>query len=422
MLLFTAAISAATALIFGLAPAWLATSIRSSGALRRRYSLGGALVIGETALSICLLIGAALLVQSLHRTLRASPGFSPEKVFSAQLMLPRAGGPERSVRLVRNLTAAIRALPGVEAVGGISEMPIHNEFNDAVFAIVEHPPKAMQDRDDEDFRRVEIGYFDVMRIPLLRGRLPDERDRTAAARVLLIDEPFVRRYFRGEDPIGMHIRFGEPVYEIIGVVGGVRNHNLRTPPRPTFYIPFAHDQSDKIHLVIRTASDSDALAGAVRRIVKLEDPEVAISAFEKLDQALSDSVSGARFNAMLLGLFAGLALVLGMAGVYGVFSYIVTQQTREIGVRMALGARPGQMMRLILRRGALLAGGGAALGLAAAFFLTRVLSSQLYGVASRDPLTFAGAAAVLLTVALAACAIPARRAMRVDPLVALRCE
>ena len=157
VLLFTAAISAATALIFGLAPAWLATSIRSSGALRRRYSLGGALVIGETALSICLLIGAALLVQSLHRTLRAFAGlFAGEGILSAQLMLPRAGGPERSVRLVRNLTAAIRALPGVEAVGGISEMPIHNEFNDAVFAIVEHPPKAMQDRDDEDFRRVEI--------------------------------------------------------------------------------------------------------------------------------------------------------------------------------------------------------------------------------------------------------------------------
>jgi putative ABC transport system permease protein len=301
-------------------------------------------------------------------------------------------------------------------------MPIHNEFNDAAFAIVEHPQKDMQDRDDEDFRRVENGYFEAMRIPLLRGRLPTEHDHAAGANVLAIDEPFARRHFPNEDPIGKHIRFGEPVFEIIGIVGGVRNHNLRTPPRPTMYIPFTHDQSDRIHLVIRTGSDSATLAGAVRQIVKSEDPEVAISAFETMEQVLSDSVSGARFNALLLGLFSGLALVLGMAGVYGVFSYIVAQQTREIGVRMALGARPGQMLRLILGRGALLAGGGAVLGLAAAFFLTGVLSSQLYGVAPRDPVTFAGSALVLVTVALAACAIPARRAMRVDPLIALRCE
>ena len=280
----------------------------------------------------------------------------------------------------------------------------------------------MQDRDDEDFRRVENGYFEAMNIPLLRGRLLDERDRTATARVLLIDEPFARRYFPGEDPVGMHIRFGDPVFEIIGVVGGVRNHNLRTAPRPTFYIPFTHDQSDRLHLVIRTASDSAALAGVVRRIVRSEDPEVAISAFETMEEALSASVSGERFNALLLGLFAALALSLGMVGVYGVFSYIVAQQTREIGVRMALGARPGQMLRLILRRGALLAAGGSVLGITAAFFLTGVLSTQLYGVAPRDPLTFAGAALVLVAVALAACAIPARRAMRVDPLIALRCE
>ena len=220
VLLFTAGISLFTALIFGLAPAaWLATSIRSSGALRRRYSLGSVLVVGETALSVCLLIGAALLVQSLVRTLRASPGFSAQKILSTNLMLPRTGGAARSVRLIRNLTAAIRVLPGVEAVGGISEMPMHNEFNDAQFAIVEHPPKAIVDRDDEDFRRVENGYFDAMRIPPLRGRLPDERDRAGpTASVLVIDEPFARRYFPAEDPIGMHVRFGEPVYEIIGIV------------------------------------------------------------------------------------------------------------------------------------------------------------------------------------------------------------
>ena len=431
VILFTMLISLGAALFFGVAPAWLATGTRSlpglredsrAGAGRRRHRLGAVLVIGEMAISICLLIGAGLLLASLRQTLRASPGFQPERVLSTYLMLPKAAEPGRNLRLVERIVSAARALPGVEAAGAISEMPVHDEHNDALFQIVEHPPKNMQERDDADFRRVGPGYFETMSIPLLRGRRLDARDQETSARVVAIDEPFARQYFPGEDPIGKHLLLGDAAFEIAGVVGGVRSRALRVDPRPTFYLPMAQELPDSVHLVVRATADAGSLAGPLRLMLRAENPDIALAPFENLSQFLAESVSSDRFNALLLGVFAGLALALAVAGVYGVFSYVVTQQTHEIGVRMALGARPGQMLALILGRGAALAGAGAALGLTAAFFLTGVLSRQLYGVTPRDPATFAAAALALVAVALVACAIPARRAMRVDPLVALRCD
>jgi len=434
VLAFTAAISVATAVLFGLAPAWLATggagfslpisSLRDdtrAGAGRRRHAMGGALVVAETALSICLLIAAALLVESLYRTLHALPGFATKNILSAGLMLPKTGDAAHVDRLVEQMTAAVRVLPAVEAVGAISEMPIHNEFNDMLFDIVEHPPRAPQDRDDEDFRSVTPAYFQTMQIPLLRGRLPDGHDRPSSPFCAVVDEPFARRYFPKEDPIGKHLRFGETV-EIVGVVAGVRNHTLRTPPRPTIYLPFAQFPSDKLHLVVRASAAPAALSEAIRRVIAVQHPDLALSGFETMDRFISQSVSGAVFDTLLLGLFALLALILAVAGVYGVFSYIVTQQTHEIGVRMALGARPARMLGRFLARGARLATMGAALGLAAAFFLMKVLATQLYEVTPRDPLAYGAAAALLIAVALLACAIPARRAMKVDPIVALRYE
>jgi len=300
-------------------------------------------------------------------------------------------------------------------------MPIHGEFNDTPFEIEEHPARDPQERYDEDFRRITPGYFQAMQIPLLRGRLLNDNDQPSSLPALVVDETFARRYFPGEDPIGKHIRLRK-VVEIVGVVGAVRSHTLQQAPQPTMYLPFAQEQSDNLHLVIRTSADPSNLSDAVRRIVAGQDPDVALSSFEAMDRFISASLSGALFDTLLLGLFASLALLLAMAGVFGVFSYIVTQQTHEIGVRMALGAPRSQILRQVLARGARLATMGVGVGLAAAFFLTKVLASQLYEVQPRDPFAFAFSAILLIAVAVTACAVPARRAMNVDPIVALRHE
>jgi putative ABC transport system permease protein len=430
VLAFTAAITTLTALLFGLAPAWLASSAASAAGLRedtrtgtghRRHALGRALVVSETALSICLLVGAGLLVKSFYRTIKVSPGFTAHNVVSTEMILPKRSDQAHRLRLIEQTLEAMRALPGVEAAGGISEMPIHGEFNDVPFDIEEHPAHNPQERYDEDFRRITPGYFQAMQIPLLRGRLLNDNDQPSSLPVVVVDETFARRYFPGEDPIGKHIRRGKAT-EIVGVVGAVRSHTLPQAPQPTMYLPFAQEQSDNLHLVIRSSTDPSTLSDAVRRIVAAQDPDVALSSFETMDSFIAASLSGALFDTLLLGLFAGLALLLAMAGVYGVFSYIVAQQTHEIGVRIVLGAPRSQILRQVLARGARLAVTGVAVGLAAAFFLMKVLASQLYEVQPRDPFAFAFSAILLITVAVTACAVPARRAMKVDPIVALRCE
>jgi putative ABC transport system permease protein len=430
VLAFTAAISAVTAMLFGLGPAWLASSSASAAGLRevtrtgtgqRRHALGRALVVSETALAICLLIGASLLVKSFYRTIKVSPGFTAQNVVSTEMILPKSSDAARRLRLIEQTLEAVRALPGVEAAGGISEMPIHGEFNDAPFDIEEHPARSPQERYDEDFRRVTPGYFQAMQIPLLRGRLLNDNDQPSSMSCVVVDETFARRYFPGEDPIGKHIRLGKTA-EIVGVVGEVRSHTLQQAPQPTIYMPFAQEQSDNLHLVIRASADPFTLSDAVGRIVAAQDPDVALSSFETMDSFINASVSGSLFDTLLLALFAGLALLLAMAGVYGVFSYIVAQQTHEIGVRMALGAPRGRILGQVLGRGARLTAMGIGVGLAGAFFLMKVLASQLYEVQPRDPSTFAFSAILLIAAAVTGCTIPARRAMKVDPIVALRHE
>ncbi len=436
-LAFTALVSALTAMLFGLGPAWLATASAPAsglregaraGAGRRRQFLGAGLVIGETALALCLLVGAGLLLTSLFRTLQVAPGFTPRGVLSTSILLPGATYPDipSRVRFVKQLSDSVRSLPGVEAFGAISELPLNDEHNDTIFRVVEHAGRKAGELDGADFRVPTPSYFETIGLPLVVGRLLEERDGPSAPRVIVVDEPFARQFFRGEDPLGKHLSVysgsGYVTFEIVGVVGGIRNDSLQILPRPTMYFAFAQAGSDHLHLLVRTAGDPASLAGPIRKLVAAQDADVALSPFRTLDRIVTESVSGSRFNAVLLGLFAGLALVLAMAGVYGVFSYVVAEQTHEIGVRMALGAQPGRMLGLILRRGALLAAGGVCLGGMASTFLVRALESQLFEVKPRDPTIFAAAALVLVAVALAACWIPARRAMRVDPLVALRCE
>jgi putative ABC transport system permease protein len=427
---FTALVSGFAMLLFGIGPAWLAARSVSVGALRedvragtgrQRHALGRVLVVAETAISICLLIASSLLAKSMYHILHTAPGFDARNVVSTELMLPKTADVIQRRQIIDRTMDALRALPGVDAVGGISEMPIHNELNDTAFTIEEHPAPIPGSRYDEDFRRITPGYFQAMQIPLLRGRFLNDSDGPDSPAHMLIDEPFAKQYFPHEDPIGKHIRLDKSV-EIVGVVAGVRNHNLQTAPRPTMYVPFAQAQSDSLHVVIRGSSASSMLSTIVGRVISAENPDTALSPFETMNDWIASSVSNTFFDTLLLGIFAALALVLAMVGVYGVFSQIVAQQSRDIGVRIALGARPDQILKLVLGRGVLVAGLGALIGVIGAYFLMGVLASQLYEVTPREPMVFLFSSALLVLVAILACAIPARRAAKIDPIVALRYE
>jgi putative ABC transport system permease protein len=394
-----------------------------------RQGLRSALVVSELAISLILLVGAGLLLNSLWRVFHVNPGFDPHGVLSTQVVLSPAAykDDQRSIEFFRQVTGKIHALPGVRAVGAVSELPLSQQYNDTFFTIVEHPPKNPDDKNDADIRVATPGYFEVMQIPLLRGRLLSDQDGPHAPRVVLVNEPFLREYFPGEEAVGKHLSIfgGEQGYnefEIVGVVGGVRHFALRTPPRPEMYVPYAQAVSSQMNLVVRSAGDPAQLSAAVRDAVASVDKGEAIATPQTMDEIVAISTAGDRFNALLLGLFAMVALVLAAAGIYGVVSYSVSQRTREIGLRVALGAQPRDVLRLVVGRGMRLALAGVAIGIAGSFLLARLLASQLFGVTASDPATFATVSALLAGVALAACWIPARRATKVDPMTALRYE
>jgi putative ABC transport system permease protein len=438
VLAFTALLSLSTGVIFGLVPALHAARENLQETLKEggRTSAGGsrqglrsALVVSELAISLILLVGAGLLLNSLWRVFHVNPGFDPHGVLSTQVVLSPAAykDDQRSIEFFRQVAGKIQALPGVRAVGAVSELPLSQQYNDTFFTIVEHPPKNPEDKNDADIRVATPGYFEVMQIPLLRGRLLSDQDGPHAPRVVLVNEPFLREYFSGEEAVGKHLSIfgGEQGYnefEIVGVVGGVRHFALRTPPRPEMYVPYAQAVSSQMNLVVRSAGDPTQLSSAVRDAVASVDKGEAIATPQAMEEIVATSTAGDRFNALLLGLFAVVALVLAAAGIYGVVSYSVSQRTREIGLRMALGAQPRDVLRLVVGHGMRLALAGVAIGVAGSFLLARLLASQLFGVTSNDPATFAAVSALLAGVALAACWIPARRATRVDPMIALRYE
>jgi putative ABC transport system permease protein len=438
VLLFSAALLLFTTLVFGLAPAWLATqSIPSrglaenarTGLSRKRQFLGSLLIVSETTLSLCLLIAAALLLESLWKTLHTEPGFAAQGVLTSELTLPSTTYKEPAVRnaFLEDVARKITLLPGVEAVGGISEMPMNDELNDTFFQIPGRPAKSVDDKNDEDFRVITPEYFRTMRMTLLRGRAFAESDRSSAARVMIIDSLFAAKYFPNEDVIGKHLLVyeGTPQFvdrEIAGVVSPIRSYALQMVPRPAMYLPYAQSERLSVHLMVRMEGNPLDFAELIRRIVTTRDSDVAIDDFRTMEQVVSQSIASDRFTAILLGAFAGLALCLAVAGVYGVFAYIVAQQTHSIGVRMALGARPKQMLAMILGRGFRLALLGVVSGAILAWFLMQVLSNQLYQVQPRDPATYAGTALLLIVVAIGACYLPARRAARLDPIIALREE
>ena len=435
VLAFTFLISLATGLLFGLAPALrtvrvnlidsLKDGLRGSGEGALRNRTRSLLVVLESAIAVMLLIGAGLLVRSLIALQNVDPGFDANNVLTMRITLPRQkyDTPEKSANFFGQLETRVAGLPGVESEALISELPLSNQPNDMPFTVEGRPPVAsISEGFGADFRMVSQNYFNAFRIPLLRGRNFTEQDVRQSDKVLLVSEQLVTQIFPNEEPLGKRLIMamsGEP-YEIIGVVGDIRHQALGAPAAPTMYMPSR--QRGGTNLVIRTQGDLLSIVSAVRNEVQALDPNQPIAAVKKMSDWVDASVAAPRSSTTLLTLFAVLAMILAATGIYGVMSYSVAQRTHEIGVRMALGARRFDVMKLVVRQGMILTLIGVVLGLGGAFALTRVMSTLLFGVTAKDPITFAAVAALLIAVAFIACFVPARRATKVDPLVALRYE
>jgi putative ABC transport system permease protein len=431
---FTLAVSLLTGLLFGLAPAFqssrvdLTDSLKESGrgaggGGRKRRALN-ILVVGETALAAVLLIGAGLLVNSFVRLQQVRPGFDETNLLTAKIDLPNPyAQPEKKTQFFEQLQRRVAALPGVEAVGLVTELPLAHQSSDFQFKIEGRSTQNPEQTIHADIRGVNHDYFRAMRIPLLKGRFFAETEAHENAKLAIISDVLARRFFAGEDPIGKSIRLdlpGEPPFEIIGVVGDVRHRGLDGDLRQTVYSPSL--RLGFSNLVIRTTNNPTSLAAAVRKEVAAIDPNQPVANIKTMEQWVSESVAEPRFRTLLLGVFSAVALLLALVGIYGVMSYAVTQRAHELGIRVALGARAGEVMKLVLGQGMKLAASGVAVGVLASFGLTRLIKGLLFGVDAADPLTFGSIALLLLSVALLSCYFPARRATKVDPIVALRQE
>jgi putative ABC transport system permease protein len=440
VLAWTMAVSLATGVIFGLAPALEATRLNLNDALKeggkgaggqgtRSRRLRSALVVAEVALALVLLVSAGLLVKSFARLRKIDAGFNTENVLTMVVRLPDGKYKEEQqmVAFFRQATERIGALPGVRSVGMVNFLPLYGGLgSNTGFSVEGRPVLPPGEGPGTNVRVSDPGYFSAMGIPLLRGRNFTDLEASEARHVVLISESLARQHFPGEDPIGKRISvemFEKPnPTEIIGIVGDVRYDSLTDEAEPTVYFPHPELTYEFMTLVIRTAGDPAEMAPAVRGELRAIDSDQPVSDVRTMNQVMADTVSRARFNTLLLGLFAGLATLLAAVGIYGVMNYSVTLRTHEIGIRMALGAQPGQVLLLILRQGLLLTLIGIGIGLGGALALTRLMSGLLFGVETTDLATFAAIVLLLAVVSLIACFIPARRATRVDPLIGLRYE
>jgi putative ABC transport system permease protein len=438
---FTLVASVVTGIIFGLAPAWQSLRIDLNFALKEggrsaiaepaQRRLSSLLVIAEMAMAVVLLIGAGLLLRSFAHLLDVKPGFTTENLLTMQLGLPNAAyqQPQKRIAFLQQLETNLKAAPEVSSVGFVTRLPLMSTLNNVTtFLEIEGRPLPPGERPEIDFRRASTGYFQAMGIPLLSGRLVTEQDVTNNTHSVLINEAMAKRFWPGEDPVGKRISTvvatGQQTtwQTIVGVVGNVRHLGLDIEPRPEIYYHTNTYPPFGPVVVMRTTSDPSRLISIARAKVRELDRDVPISNVNTMEQLVARSVAQRRFGMFLLGAFAILALLLAAIGIYGVVSYSVTQRTHEIGVRMALGANNSDVLKMVLRSGMSLALIGVTVGLAGAFGLTRLMARLLFEVTPTDVTTFALVSVGLVAVAFLACYVPARRAMKVDPLEALRYE
>jgi putative ABC transport system permease protein len=439
VLFFALAMSALTALVFGLAPAIqfskpdlqqaLKEGGRAAADSSARHRLRNALVVSEIALALTLLVGAGLLIRSFARLLQVDPGFAADKAVSLEVHVwGSSRTPQQRAAFFEQTIDRISALPGVQSAGAVSALPFHDNSIDITGTFtIEGQPQPLPGQEPSAFlTAATTDYFTAMGIPLRRGRLSTRFDREGAQPVVLISETLARRFFPDEDPVGKKIRLGfvgEPrTREIIGIVGDARHEGLDSDPRAEIFLPHLQEPYGSMTYIVRTSGDPSLLLQAVKNEVWAVNKNLPFSSVATIDDLVSRSLGERRFNLLLLGSFAAIALTLASVGIYGLISFSTSRRTHEIGVRMALGAQTGDILRMVLREGMTLAIIGVGLGLAASIALTRLLSSFLFGVSATDPLTYAGVSLGLVAVALIACYVPARRAMKVDPMVALHYE
>jgi putative ABC transport system permease protein len=440
VLAFTAAVTVLTGLAFGLIPAWqssrpdLIEALKAGGARGTTAGGGGgrtrgALVVAEVAVTALLLVGAGLLLKSFWLLSNVDPGFKADRVLTAGLSLNRDRGAQtagRHTALFSRAVERVRALPGVETVGAVSHLPFGGRGVNLRFTLPGQAPSADADAARAELRVVSPEYFEAMSIAVKSGRAFNAQDTDSSPKVLIVNEAFARFFLRGSEPVGRRLRInlgGGLEGEIVGVVGDVRHRGYDAEPRPEMYVSYLQQTVwPLMNLVIRTGVEPGSLTAEVRRELERIDPTAAVFNVRPLNDFLSDSVAERRLNLLLLLLFASVSLATAAAGIFGVTAYTVAQRTHEIGIRMALGAGRGDVLRLVVGQGSRLVLCGLAIGLAAALAVTRLMAGLFYGVSASDPATFALVGLSLCAVAILACYVPASRAARVDPRIVLRGE
>ncbi len=437
VLLFAGVAVVLSAFLFGLAPAVQLTKPGVQSELKDggRTTASGqnrwraVLAVAEISLALVLLVGAGLMMKSLYRLLAVDPGVRSDRVLTMEMSLRKSQYDKDITKLNfwQQTAERVRALPGVESVALGTSIPLTGDHARADVTIEGMALPKPGSFPHPDSHTVSPGYAHTLGVPVLRGREFEDEDTENAPPVTMINARMAREYFPKENPVGKRIKFGHPSdpskwMTIVGVVGDTRLYGLANPSRLEIYVPFRQDVPSHMYLVVKSAMDPGALTSAIRAAVRESDKDQAIFGISTMDQLIVNSVSTRRITLILLGLFSTLALVLAAIGIYGVISYSVAQRTHEIGIRMALGAQKADVLRMVLAQGARIAGAGVVIGLAASLGLTRLLANLLFSVSAADPLTFVAVAITLILVAMLACYIPARRTLRVDPMIALRYE
>ena len=439
VLCYTLGLSLLTGIVFGLAPALFASKVDLTASLKQsapdrtsgnpRELLKAAFLILEVALGVLVVIGAGLLVRSILRLYAVDPGFNPENVLALDVALPQSKYKDRHEQLAFFKQAAerIRTLPGVRSASVALSLPLNGPSWGSVYLVEGRPIPARSELPSSPFNVVDPLYFQLMEIPLLRGRYFTDFDNADSPRVTIINKSMADRWWPNEDPIGKRIKQGfpdgqGPYLQIVGVVGDVKQDSLERSSKTEVYLPQSQEPVGSMSLVVKAASDPLLLVPAVKREIYGIDKDQPVRAVQTMEKYLSESIARKRFLTLLLGLFAAVALLLAAMGVYGVMSYSVANRKHEIGIRMALGASSVDVLKLVVGQAVLFSAIGLAIGLGAAFVVTRGIASELFDVSAQDPLTFISAPIVLAIVALVASCIPARRAIKVDPMIALRYE